>query len=149
MVWLDRGIFVFGFPEDSVALSVALVASIANGVIEPVLTLLISRMFQEVSNVAMASTESNDAMSRVSACAAGIFAVGVLCVATNWISAMSWGYLGAKQSARARRLVFRALIYKDMTWFNTTISVTSLISTAYKYVCPRLPMNFTQLIPGK
>jgi ATP-binding cassette subfamily B (MDR/TAP) protein 1 len=148
MVWLDRGIFVFGSSEDAVALSVALVASIANGVMEPVLSLLISRMFQEVSNVAMAPTESNDALSRVSACAAGVFSVGVLCIATNWVSAMSWGYLGAKQSARARRLVFRALIYKDMTWFNTTISVTSLISTAYKYVCQR-PPDFTELIPGK
>lgn len=120
----------------------------ASGAVDPVLTVLISRTFQSISDLSTQSITSHQFISHVSSYATGIFSVGVLAIVLQWVSATSWSYLGAKKTVQIRGLLLSSIVNRDMEWFDSKHSLPSLLSAANKYVCSMTTEGY-QLTQGR
>lgn len=151
MKWsLGSGASVYQFAQKRdarLAVPAALVTIIAS-LESPIVTLLLGNIFDALSEFTTGKKNSTDFMNKVLVSAAGIFSIGIATIVLSWWMLSLWCIFADHQIKRARRLVFKSLIHKDMKWFDEHTGVMGSLTMANRYVfffsvCGIVRLNLT------
>lgn len=115
-------------------LAVILLAALGDGAATPVLTILLSKIFNSMGLYVSHQASGEYFMSSVIESIAGILSIGLTVIILSWITVTLSYLVAGAQVSRIRRLVFSSLVHKPIQWFDSTQGSVGLLTVATKNI---------------
>ncbi|KAG0637482.1 P-loop containing nucleoside triphosphate hydrolase protein [Tuber brumale] len=121
-------LFAFVRKRNFLALLLALLFSIGSGLVIPLMSLLMGRIFSSFAEYSSNKTSSEELLASVSRYTSYLSLLG----AAGWLVSgsffTSWLVFGELHARVAREELFRGVVGKDMEWFDTRKGIAGLVS---------------------
>jgi len=129
---------LFGFTRkrNFLALLPALLFSIASGLVIPLMSLLMGRIFGSFAEYSSNKIGSEELLISVSRYTDYLLLLGVAGWFVSGSFFTSWLVFGELQARVAREELFQGVISKDMEWFDTRHEIAGLVSGCQMYLLP-------------
>lgn len=114
--WLSLFSFTSGIHLFS--LFMALILSIASGIIIPAFAIILGRVFDLFTKYGAKEITGSDLVKKVSIYGLGLVGLGSGSGILNAGYFMAWLVFGELQAKRAREMLFDGMLEKDMDWFD-------------------------------
>lgn len=127
---ISYSIFSYCRSNDLLLVLPALAASLVTAACNPVLTILLGMIFDELSRFSRGDT-SGDTFSRsVLNYSVAIISMGLGTVLTGWAMITLWTLFADRQIKRARARLLKDLLHKRLEWFDTNADIVGKINVA-------------------
>ena len=124
-----RSLFNFTSPTDALPLLIALVLSIAAGIVNPALAIFLGKIFDLFTNFGAGEISGSDLVEKTSTNAIILTGLGT---ASGFLHAgyfMLWLVFGELQAKHVRERLFDGMLEKDMGWYDMrTDGIDTLVS---------------------
>lgn len=115
--------------------AVAILLSVASGIIIPTLAVLLGKLFEAFTNYGGQYISGPGLLKLISTYALGLVALGCTSGLLNATYFMSWLIFGELQARGAREQTFDCMLDQDMEWFDTrSVGIGTLVSQLQMYV---------------
>ena len=132
--WLS--LFSFTRKRNFIALLPALLFSIASGLVIPLMSILMGRIFGSFSEYSSDKIGSEELLASVSRYTDYLLLLGVAGWFVSGSFFTSWLVFGELQARAAREELFQGVVSKDMGWFDTRDGIAGLVSGCQRYLLP-------------
>lgn len=123
-----RALFIFISKRDTIPLLLALIFSIAAGIIAPALAIFLGKIFDLFTNFG-GEISGSDLVNKVSAYAIILAGLGTASGLLHAGYFMLWLVFGELQAKHVRERLFDGMLEKDMGWYDTrTDGIDTLVS---------------------
>ncbi|GAO51296.1 hypothetical protein G7K_5401-t1 [Saitoella complicata NRRL Y-17804] len=113
-----KAIFYFTDRSDMIPLLCAVVTATLNGVLMPVMTILLGRIFNGFSLFSIGLIDTSELTSETNKYVTGFTVLGVISLFFGWLFMAAWQAFGEAQAFRARMKLFEGLVGKNMMWYD-------------------------------
>ena len=125
--WL--ALFNYTSRQHTLSLTIALIFSIASGVIAPALTLFLGKVFDQFSDYGSGKIQSSTIVHNVGKYSVYLCGLGIASGVFNGAFYAGWLAFGELQAKAAREELFKSLLAKEMEWFDMReMGVETLVS---------------------
>ena len=124
-----RSLFNIASNLHAICLTLAILLSVASGVIIPTLAVLLGKVFDVFTNYGEKHISGPDLLAEVSKYGVALIALGCASGILNATYFMSWVVFGELQAKSVNEKLFDGMVDKDMAWYDTcTTGIETLIS---------------------
>ena len=124
-----RSLFNFTSKRDSIPLLLALIFSIAAGIITPALAIFLGKIFDLFTNFGAGEIGGSDLVNKVSAYAIILAGLGTASGLLHAGYFILWLVFGELQAKHVRERLFDGMLEKDMGWYDMrTEGIDTLVS---------------------
>ena len=124
-----RSLFNFTSKRDAIPLTLALVFSIAAGIIAPALAVFLGNIFDLFTNFGAGEITGSDLLKNISTYAFILAGLGTASGLLHAVYFMLWLVFGELQAKHVRETLFDSMIEKDMGWYDMrTDGIDTLVS---------------------
>lgn len=124
-----RSLFAFTTKKHSLLLCLALLLSMASGVVSPILAILLGRIFDSFTNFGGGTLGEADFRHELSMYSSYLAGLGLARWLLNGTFFMSWLTFGEVQARTCRSRIFDGLLEKPTEWYDTRKSGIGAIAT--------------------
>ena len=129
-----RSLFNFTSRPHFFPLLLALTLSVASGIIVPVLSIFLGKVFDCFSSFGAGTISGSDLLKKISMYGLGLVGLGSASGLLNAGYFMLWLLFGELQAKSARDKLFNGMLEKDMEWYDMRkVGIDTLISRLQKY----------------
>jgi len=114
-----RSLFCFTSRFHILPLALALLLSVASGIIIPALAIFLGKIFDSFTEFGAGSISGSDLVSRVSTYGIRLVGLGSASGVLNAGFFALWLFFGELQACSAREELFDSMLGKDMAWYDT------------------------------
>ncbi|XP_023544154.1 ABC transporter B family member 9 isoform X1 [Cucurbita pepo subsp. pepo] len=115
-------LFSFADRFDTVLMTVGTVSAVANGLSQPLVTLIFNKMINSFG-----SADQSDVVARVSQISIDYVYVGIGTGIASFLQVACWMVTGERQAARIRALYLKTILRQDITYFDTETSTGEIV----------------------
>lgn len=124
-----RSLFNFVSKSDTIPFLLALVFSIAAGIVAPALTIFLGNIFDLFTNFGAGEISGSDLLKRVSTYAIVLAGLGIASGLLHASYFILWLVFGELQAKHVRERLFHGMLEKNMGWFDMrTDGIDTLVS---------------------
>lgn len=113
-----RALFNFTTRAHIIPLLTAIVLSIASGIVIPILSILLGKLFNQFTEYGIGKIDGHDLVHKISSYALCLVGLGSGAIFLNACYFGFWLVYGELQAKNARDKLFDGLLEKDMEWFD-------------------------------
>lgn len=124
-----RSLFNFTSKRDTIPLLLALISSIAAGIVAPALAMILGNIFDLFTNFGAGEIRGTDLLNQISAYAVVLAGLGIASGLLHASYYMFWLVFGELQAKHVRERLFHDMLEKDMSWYDMrTGGIDTLVS---------------------
>lgn len=124
-----RSLFNFTSKRDTIPLVLALIFSIAAGIIAPALAVFLGNIFDLFTTFGAGEISGSDLVKRISTYAIILAGLGTASGLLHAVYFMLWLVFGELQAKHVRERLFDGMLQKDMGWYDMrTDGIDTLVS---------------------
>ena len=130
-------LLTFTSVSSNLLLAVAIALSIVSGIVIPALSIFLGKLFDAFTSFGANDLDGPGLVHQVSRYGLGLVILGGISGAFNAAFFASWLVFGELRAKRAREQSFKAMLSKDMAWFDTReTGIAALASRIQTFVQP-------------
>lgn len=115
----NKNPFIFFRRKDIPLLILALVSNALSACTHVAITIMMNRIFNKLNDLQMGSKTIQQFMSELPWACFSIALIGLGGWIFGWMETTFFSYLGERQQIRCRRMLYRSLLARDYSWFET------------------------------
>jgi len=113
-----KGLYRFTTKRDTALLLPAVAVSIASGTLTPAFTILLGKIFTSFGSFSSGQISGQDLQHQVTLYVIGICIIGAAAWGLGWAHMSLWLANGENTAKRARKMILKGLMQKNMTWYD-------------------------------
>ncbi len=113
-----RSLFNFTTQKHSGAITIALIATVASGIIKPTAAIFFGKIFSILTKFGAGKVTGQETLQQITPWCVGLVALGAAAWAIEGLFLSAWLAFGELQALSVRKNIFGGILEKDIEWYD-------------------------------